>query len=163
MTENLRQKWQNIVKYRQKYEHKNLSPFAHNSILTKTQLKIEETSILRTILKTFAWKWRHNLLFHSFNRKHMKTNAIFIHHNTECKKSKSPPISSLIEILLQETSEMQMKDLNPFYCPVLIDLVKFLLYLIYLPFSEINLFSELFYFQKLSEAFPTCHLIRKRN
>ena len=57
MTQNLRQKWQNIVKYWQKYEHKNLSPFAHNSILTKkAHLNIEEMSVLRTILKTFAWK-----------------------------------------------------------------------------------------------------------
>ena len=72
---------------------KTLSLFAHNSILTKkTDRIIAEMSILRTVLKTFAWKWRHNLLFHSFNRKQMKMNAIPIYQTTGCKKRTRPPI-----------------------------------------------------------------------
>ena len=131
MTPNLRQKWQNIIKYWQKFSHKNLSPFAHNSISTKTHLNSVGLCILRTLLKTFAWRWRHNLLFHSFNRKHMKTNAIPIYHKTECKKP--IPLSLPLTPCVQETQEMQTKDLNPFYyCYAMIDQVKPLPWVIYL-------------------------------
>ena len=125
MTPNLRQKWQNIIKYWQKFSHKNLSPFAHNSISTKTHLNSVGLCILRRLLKTFAWRWRHNLLFHSFNRKHMKMNTIHIYHIVECKKSKRLP-ARFHEVVRRNSVNANERFKSFLWVRVWIDLVEHL-------------------------------------
>ena len=57
MTQNSRSKQQNIVKYWQKQEHKNFVTIRTQfNFDKKTDRIIAEMSILRTVLKTFAWK-----------------------------------------------------------------------------------------------------------
>ena len=65
--------------------------------------------------------------------------------------------------LLQETQEMQTKDLNPFYC-LGVDWSFQISFITYLPPDSPEYFFLLISFlRKLSRTFPSCHLIRKRS